>query len=162
MTATPFVSRFMVLALFSWLSILIHPAAGHADAVEGPPDNCPAGSDPATSHAGPHCRPRPSCMTDLTCDTGQACEEVRLCVVSVPCGGRGFPDSGPCFEPHVMGRCAADGSCAVGTCLIQNACIAPGSASGGCACGVMQRSRPVLPLLMVGALGLALGYRRRR
>lgn len=111
------------------------PDAARADAVFPPPDTCPPGSVPSTSHAGPHCRPAAECVLSSMCGAGEACEAVGLCIEDVPCGGRLPPgDAGVCTEPHVVGTCSPSGACSVGSCELRNVCVQPSSARSGCAC----------------------------
>lgn len=142
---------------FVALLVLGGLSSARADVVGPPPASCPVGSTPSSSHSGPHCDPEPACTMDLMCGGGDACEEVRLCVVQVACGGRLPPDAGPCFEDHVVGVCSSSGACGEGTCRIQNACIVPGSARGGCACNVPSARassgwRSLVGLLLLGTL----------
>jgi hypothetical protein len=162
MNARAWVLSVSIVAIASSFSM-----AARADAVEPPPDNCPAGSNPGSSHSGPLCSPRPVCLNDLMCESGDACEPVRLCVVQRACGGLRPPDAGPCFIDHAVGVCGADGSCSEGSCLIRDACVVPGSTSGGCSCSLASlstasRGSSGLALLTTLSLfGLVLGRRMR-
>jgi MYXO-CTERM domain-containing protein len=101
-------------------------------------------------------------MSDLMCESGDACEPVRLCVVERACGGLRPPDAGPCFIDHAVGVCGGDGTCSEGSCLIRDACVVPGSSSGGCSCSIASRGPSGLWLLTTLSLfGLVLGRRMR-
>lgn len=148
------------LAVLSIASLSPHGA--RADVVDPPPENCPAGTNPGSSHSGPICSPRPACMSDVMCGGGEACEEVRLCVVQRPCGGLLPPDAGPCFIDHAVGFCGADGSCGEGTCVIRDVCAAPGSTSGGgCGCSVTRGPSAIAIAAAFALLSLVLGRRMR-
>lgn len=75
------------------------PPSAYADAVPPPPDKCPRGQIPITSHAGPQCvLPPPkdcppgwraeirgvcrleSCQKDEDCGSGRKCTEADLCL----------------------------------------------------------------------------------
>ena len=57
-----------------------------ADAVGPPPADCPAGSFGDSCHGGPFCRPS-TCESDAACAGGEICQEVKVCVGGVQCGG---------------------------------------------------------------------------
>ncbi len=85
--------------------VTIGPATGaRADAVEGPPRNCPAGSLGDACHGGQYCYPV-TCAGDGECSGGGTCQEVMICVGTIECGGGldGGSDpvathEGPCKE----------------------------------------------------------------
>jgi MYXO-CTERM domain-containing protein len=152
----------LVLAIV--LSSALGSGAARADAVEGPPDACPAGSTPGTAHSGPHCRAAATCATDAECTGGATCEDVSQCIEIRQCGGLAPPDAAPCTLSHVSGLCGDGAACTTGACEVRRVCVAPGidttPGGGGCSCRVGARPAPagVLTLLVV----VGLGGRRRR
>lgn len=94
-----------------------------ADEVPPPPADCPYGTQPDASHAGPHCALATPCTSD-SCPGGMACMSSDYCVLDVPCGGlhgRGEP---PCTEAHVTGVCGAAGACSGGAhCVHHPVCL---------------------------------------
>lgn len=70
--------RWKLLTAALWLA----PAAAAADAIPGPPTDCPPGSEGRTSHAGTYCAAT-SCATDVDCEGGRVCREAPLCVREV-------------------------------------------------------------------------------
>lgn len=114
----------MVLRVFMVLGVFSAAPSARADVVSMPPTDCPAGTLPATSHAGPHCSFAPPCSA-ADCGAGTTCTEVGFCVRDVPCGGLRAPDDRPCTEQHVGAACGALGHCADGeTCVRHAACTA--------------------------------------
>lgn len=111
-----------VLAALSMLA----PAFVRADAVEPPPDACPPGSDPQSSHSGPLCALRPDCTDDASCGAGSHCVDVRQCVDTRGCGG-GW--TGPdCTVQHVMDVCDDTRPCGgSATCTARRVCVAEGA-----------------------------------
>lgn len=83
----PHAAPFLGGALALLHAALAHPA--HADVVQSPPDDCPAGSVGVTSHAGQWCAARP-CTSDAECapppydrtSPRRICRELSLCVRS--------------------------------------------------------------------------------
>jgi MYXO-CTERM domain-containing protein len=107
-----------------------------ADVVGPPEENCPPGSMGATSHAGPYCAPD-LCTADTDpdrCTAAQHCEDRRLCVKAMPCGGMQAPDSAPCTFSSVTATCFSNNSCAQGTCQTLSVCVS-NAASGGSSAG---------------------------
>lgn len=138
-------------------------ATVHADVVDPPPMSCPAGSTPSTGHSGPYCAPR-SCVTGGVCPGGGTCTAVRQCIETRACGGQTFPDAAPCTIENLVGPCSADGSCAVGVCMLRGACPSTTGSTSGCGCRVGSHA-PTGGLATSLALALALGLavtRRRR
>lgn len=87
------------IALLLLGSVWLLPMSVSADAVPPPPDSCPRGQIPITSHAGPQCvLPPPkdcppgwraeirgvcrleSCTKDADCGAGHQCREADLCL----------------------------------------------------------------------------------
>ncbi|MFK7988454.1 MAG: hypothetical protein AB8I08_20700 [Sandaracinaceae bacterium] len=88
--------------LFGALCLLLLPRAANADAVMPPPDHCPPGLMPRTSHQGPRCEPT-GCGAEQACPDGSACRDVGLCQRQQP-AFRGT-------YTVVQGLCDADGTC---------------------------------------------------
>jgi hypothetical protein len=88
---------------------------------------------------------------------------VSQCVERRACGGWQPPDAGTCFVEHVVGPCAADGTCSTGTCRQRSVCATAAELSpGGCGCratGVPVRASGALVLAL---LGVCLAVRRSR
>lgn len=112
----------MKRALFSlslaFVTVIAAPAA--ADVVSAPPVSCPAGSDPATCHGGPHCNPL-LCGATADCGAGQVCKDVAYCVKTINCGGLLPPDA----DPSMYEKEAVDGVCT-------------GACSGGAPCKTLK------------------------
>lgn len=98
-------------------------APARADAVEPPPASCPRGTTPASSHAGPICRPRAECRDDAACGAGERCTPLSLCIEVRDCGGL-RPAGDVCTLEHVVGECRSDGACAFGPCVARSLCVA--------------------------------------
>ncbi len=101
-----------VLATMLWIS------AARADVIRPPPEQCPDGSRPTSTHAGPHCTPR-DCENGEPCDEGLECQRVPLCVVE----RRFVSRAGPSSTRVIEGACP-DGSCAAGECQQMPVCVA--------------------------------------
>lgn len=129
------------MARHGWipLALLALTSVARADVVMPPMARCPAGTTPATSHAGPHCGLAPPCEA-ASCAAGERCAPVRLCVTSVHCGGWSVGDPN-CAEQHVT-----DAEPCEGEWIEHPACIADAApepeptppttsppAAGGCA-----------------------------
>ena len=96
---------------------LAGPAA--ADVVGPPPDRCPNGSIPDSSHAGPTCWPS-VCSTSSDCSGGEICVERALCVEPV----NGFSHGGQFTLDHAVTSCDDDGICPPGaTCATDYRCM---------------------------------------
>lgn len=117
---------------------LLVSAPTHADVVMGPPDDCPSGARGVTSHYGPRCVPD-ECADDAECapmdrfavrPAGRVCRPAAFCVHERTVTTRmGTTSSIFDFE----GPCAADGTCARGTCQRRRFCVDGGSAENGAA-----------------------------
>ncbi|MFO0680963.1 MAG: MYXO-CTERM sorting domain-containing protein [Sandaracinus sp.] len=150
------------------------PASAHADAVDLPTVQCPAGSraQPAHSPREGICAPE-TCTTDADCSAG-TCEEMPLCVVPIQCGrgwdGGPFPDGGfppPCSFDTTPAACGADGSCTSGSCQTRRVCVTPTAVEpvmrSGCGCHVGAASGEAGAwLLALGTLGILAARRARR
>ncbi len=99
-----------------------------ADAVEGPPDNCPSGAIGTSSHYGPMCTPD-LCNDDAECQAqgmfprppGRVCRPSQFCVLERTI-------SHPRGDTHLVqfeGPCGADGTCAIGQCRAAKYCVDP-------------------------------------
>ena len=96
---------------------LAGPAA--ADVVGPPPDRCPNGSIPDSSHAGPTCWPS-VCSTSSDCSGGEICVERALCVEPV----NGFSHGGQFTLDHAVTSCDGSGVCPPGaTCQSERRCM---------------------------------------
>lgn len=151
--------RTLLLAVLGLAGLLAPPDA-RADAVPGPPSDCPAGTQPATCHGGPHCLPT-LCKTDADCGDLGPCRTQRMCVDTISCGGLRPSDAPPppTFEV-IRGECSD--SC--GRCEEIRYCGAkPTSVRNlfGCAAGEGDTSLG-LGLALAGALALVLRGRRAR
>ena len=153
--------RFLLAVLATATPVLgvAHSARGDvvpADYEAPPPPNCPAGSVPRTSHHGDAaCVPAPT-----TCADGQRCPDDIVCTPTRFClAERHF---GRARLDVIVGQCAADGSCAEGTCNIARRCAEPRArrATNGAGCDVAGAPREhgsgFSVLLCVVLLGAAL------
>lgn len=157
------------------LSALAFVTPARADVVGPPPAECPAGTEGASCHGGPYCRPV-GCAGGVECASGETCREVPFCVATILCAGLLPPDAdlADYERSNVVGSCANGGTCAQdATCKTLQVCV-PVSAStvsasssgseGGCGC----RLAPATPLdaslgaLAFGALGAVSLLRRRQ
>lgn len=97
-----------------------------ADAVEAPPTSCPRGSEPMSSHGGPHCAPT-VCVSTSACspaETQRACTSAGLCVET----RTGYAMGGPFDFDAATSECATQVDCAPGsTCIVADRCVGPGS-----------------------------------
>jgi hypothetical protein len=97
-------------------------AGARADAIRPAPTDCPTGTLPRSSHAGPHCELAPPCA-EGECGDDMACIEVGVCIREVECGGLRPPSAPPCSERHTAGQCDATGACPDGaTCVRHPMC----------------------------------------
>ena len=114
----------------SLLVTVLHRDA-RADAVGPPPADCPAGSFGDSCHGGPFCRPS-TCESDAACAGGETCQEVKVCVGGVQCGG-GIETLDDPPIPTFVGLCKDDGTCdGEATCQPLKQCVgAPDPTSGG-------------------------------
>ena len=128
-----------------------------ADAIPGPPENCPAGSRGTSSHCGEDCVPLP-CSSDSDCKDKTICRKTRLCIRQAKCAvssGRGAGD-----EPQKMisyeavhGKCPAGDKCAQGACVEAKRCVHRFWSCQGCQLAGPNGAWPVflaLALLLVG------------
>jgi hypothetical protein len=110
-----------------FLTLFLSPVA-LADVVMDPPEDCPAGSEGTSSHAGEWCEEQ-TCDADdadASCPEGTECLSTSVCldVYEDECGGL-QPDTGePCtFEVReVLGSCETDDDCERGTCVTADRC----------------------------------------
>ncbi len=111
-------SRTGLLAVWLILAAaMAWPAA--ADVVGPPPDHCPNGSIPDSSHAGPTCWPS-VCSSNSDCDSGEVCVERALCVEPV----HGFSHGGGFTLDHAVTSCDGSGVCPPGaTCQSDRRCM---------------------------------------
>lgn len=157
--------RFRVLAVAATTTLLLGVAASaRGDAVPAdyeapPPPECPAGSVVRTQHHGAaECVPSPT-----TCRQGQRCPSDLVCTPTRFCLAERY--LGRARVEVIVGQCAADGSCAEGTCNIERRCAAPTrSATKSAGCDVAAAPRKsgfgLAVLLSVVLLGFALRHRR--
>jgi MYXO-CTERM domain-containing protein len=161
-------------------ALLAAPRPVFADVVSPPPTSCPDGSEPATCHGGPHCRPR-LCSTSAECGGG-VCQDVSYCVKTISCAGKIPPDADPSqFNQDAVEK-VCTGSCTGGApCKSLKVCVSPGSSSassgggagagggdgnpvsfGGCGCRAAGDSagEALVAAALAAALGIAV--RRRR
>lgn len=113
------------LLMFTLIGGAAFALPAHADDIAPPPADCPYGTRPESSHAGPHCALLPSCEAE-GCPAGMACLPTRFCVRDVPCGGLRMAREGapPCTERHVLGTCEGDVACTGGaTCEPHPICL---------------------------------------
>jgi hypothetical protein len=135
------------------LALLATTSIAQADAISGPPDECPYGGEPWGSHSGPICSPAEAC-TDGSCGGVRSCEAIAYCVVEGGCGGDRPPED-TCVQRSIVGLCGSGDVCPTGSvCFHTRACVTPGS--GGCS---VSRGGGLAPLLL--AL-IALGALSRR
>lgn len=112
-------SRFWMgmLWAFCWMS-----APAFADVVMPPPSQCPEGSKPTTSHAGPTCEPT-TCKKDKDCKSGQRCVSWPLCVEK----RRGYSHGFPFTVMHATAVCPKN-TCAKGSCQKAMRCVSASKA----------------------------------
>src|SRR4051812_34037869 len=72
------------ISLLSGLVAALLAATARADVVGPPPDHCPPGSEPSSSHQGPFCLPKP-CTSDADCGSARSpkpffCRASSLCI----------------------------------------------------------------------------------
>ena len=160
----------VLIALLSFVLLSV-PAIARADAVEPPPENCPAGTHPTSGHCGPHCV-ADTCSNDSECDEGKSCVERSLCVYQYqgPCGDYNPPDAGTTTHDAVGAACQNGGACGKGQCQTLNVCSAPTppadpiTIDSGCGCelvGAASDSGQGL-LFFAAFLGIGLAARSRR
>jgi hypothetical protein len=139
------------------------PGVALADAIDLPPDDCPAGSVGQSSHAGTWCEAQ-TCAPGATCEEG-TCQPHGLCVLTEtrPCGGRPAPGYENCtFVAHeALGPCDSQDDCARGTCEVVDRCVKSSSFGASCGCTQLPTNRLAFGL-GVGALLALVGGRRWR
>lgn len=124
--------------------IMLAATMARADVVPEPPDDCPAGTTPTTSHSGAKClEPAPTncpsgwrgevggacvldfCTSDAECRDGRRCVAQSICHVERICHPREFCDS-PVFEPRWV--CGGALSCrSPAECRPGKLCLAAGT-----------------------------------
>jgi len=145
-----------------------HPVTGH-EGTGCAPDHCPLGSEGGICAGGRGCCKVPLCTRGIdTCNPGQACTEVRLCVTPGKFPSRRWSGR---FSQEATGYCGESTGCPAGsTCEIVATCITsstgaislPGRRTAACSCDLSAGdSLSSLPFF-AGACALALGARRRR
>ncbi|MDI1477416.1 hypothetical protein [Polyangium sp. y55x31] len=156
------------IAVFG-LSALAYVTPARADVVGPPPDECPAGTEGASCHGGPYCRPI-ECTSDAECGRGETCKDTPLCVSTINCAGLLPPDASPTDydRAKIEGSCPNGNECAAdATCKTQKVCVPAASSSSadsdaGCGCRLAPSASFEASL---GALALGLGvaaFARRR
>lgn len=135
-------SKPLALVVFSVSSTLfaLGTASARADAIDFPPDDCPRGSVPQASHAGPYCQPA-VCASNSDCsgDPWARCAELGVCIES----RTGYSRSGPFTIDAVVAGCDSERDCPAGSrCEIAPRCAGPGQTVwativGGAAAGVL-------------------------
>jgi uncharacterized protein (TIGR03382 family) len=149
------------------LIALLLPAVALADAVPGPPENCPRGATGTTSHEGTWCAPT-TCASDTDCWEGRCTQDIGLCVTSqqIPCGGRGGWDPNCKVTQSIAHRtCRSDKDCATGTCEVASRCAMAWNPLRGrdVGCGGCSAAEAGLGgLLTLGGMLLGLLLRRRQ
>ncbi|MFO0710241.1 MAG: hypothetical protein U0353_10400 [Sandaracinus sp.] len=156
------------LLIASSLALTAWPSLARADAIPPPPEECPLGTTPHSSHAGPSCvatlcGQSASPTTPIACPEGTHCAQAQL----------RYPPS--TFDPRRPGfpvLAAVEGRCACPTphCVEAEACVPDGlevercatapeatdsagrASQGGCASCAAAR----LPLSSTGTLTLTL------
>jgi len=157
-----------VLAAMLSLVMLFGSATARADAVEPPPENCPAGTYPTSGHCGPHCI-ADTCSQDSVCDEGGSCVERSLCVFQFqgPCGNH-LPDAATTVHDAVAAACGSGGTCSKGKCQTLDVCAVPEpppspiTIDSGCGCELVGHTggSGQIWLLVAAFVGLAIGSRR--
>ncbi len=110
------------------LMFALSSSVAFADAIEGPPENCPSGALGTSSHYGPMCSPD-LCNDDAECQAqgmfprppGRVCRPSQFCVLERTI-------SHPRGDTHLTqfeGPCGADGTCAIGQCRAAKYCVDP-------------------------------------
>jgi len=119
--------------LVSWvvvgfvLGLSLLPGSARADAIMGPPERCPPGAVPASSHAGSYCDPS-ICTSNGDCESGHVCTKQPLCVEPMT----GYHGGGPLTVDNALTTCAGDGTCPPSTtCITEMRCVSRASSSGG-------------------------------
>ena len=134
--------------------LLLIGSYAHADVVPAPPSSCPAGSEPATSHGGPYCRPVP--CVDGKCSDG-SCRTEQLCIADKLSYSRG----GERTLQDAVGPCV-NGACKRGTCRTMSVCVSREGLLSRCSCELGPRAQGAGPALAALLLALAVWLRRCR
>jgi hypothetical protein len=149
-----------------WLILVLATASpAAADVVGPPPDNCPNGSYPDSSHAGPTCWPT-VCTSNNECTSGEVCVERALCIEPVQGWGRG----GQFTLDHAVTSCDGSGVCPPGaSCMTNHRCMPRVAtltqgvpASSFAIAGVVVGLVLFVLLVLVVILGAVLLKRRKR
>ncbi len=173
-----FARLFGFVRLFGAVPVLVVVLAltagrARADAVPGPPAQCPAQSTPSTSHCGQYCSPPPRCQSDDGCGSGRRCVTHRYCLQTLTCAAMGQDGVVEWTQESVTDACS-DSTC---NCPEYSLCVEESSepspdtpsaggasgqdvktrgvdAGGGCgfAAGAESQSRSILSLLVIFAL----------
>ncbi|MDI1446493.1 hypothetical protein [Polyangium sp. 6x1] len=178
-------------AILSLVAALALPSWARADAVPPPPTSCPSETHGITGHAGTGCAPdtcplgsepavcdagaRPCCIMKAcrdarSCQPGEGCVEVRMCVAPGVISMRGH-QIGEWRE--AVSYVNEDKGCAPGstqeivaTCMTKttSAVSAPGRRRGAaCSCDLgASGDAPALPLAAGGMVCLGAWARRRK
>lgn len=86
------------------------------------PIECRPGSSYRRSHGGPWCEPT-TCAASGECAAGSECRPYAVCVEKRELRSQhGSGGSDTFWVEHVLGPCAANASCAVGTCVEAQRC----------------------------------------
>ena len=95
------------------------PSSASADAIMPPPEHCPEGSNPSSSHAGAYCAVPYPCR-DTGCSPGDECRTVHVCVQP----RSGYSNGGPFTVDEVVASCSAGSTCADGSpCQERTGCV---------------------------------------
>ncbi len=159
----------VLVALLSF-ALLCSPAIAWADVVGPPPEDCPAGTRPMSSHCGPHCI-ADTCSNDSECNDGESCVERSLCIYQYqgPCGNHP-PDAATTTHDAVAAACPNGNACDKGTCETLDVCSAPIppadpiTIDSGCGCelvGAASDSGQGL-LFFAAFIGIGIAARSRR
>ena len=164
---------FAVSFAVSLSAFLAHPTSALADVVGPPATGCLEGTEGATCHGGPFCRPL-DCKTDADCGNGLVCKDKPQCIGSIICAGLLPPDANPndYAQPSSDGACPNGDECvAPAACETRKVCVSdvappPPSTNteAGCSCrfGSLSGQTPVALGLVVGASAIALSRLRQR
>jgi hypothetical protein len=95
-----------------------------ADDIEGPPEECPPGTQGDSDHAGPYCTPV-RCASSSECAAGFECAEISLCARNARVSG-GI-DGTSWDRVEVYGTCGGGAACSDGECTAIRACVPPGT-----------------------------------
>lgn len=149
------------------------PAVVRADAIMGPPEDCPRGSRGESSHTDTICAPS-TCVVDADCDSGTGTDalvctaDVGLCIESRTRMPGGLMPLGvevtPVTYDVASTGCTTDADCTAGThCVVASRCAQRTATEFvrhtlGCSA---HRGRVDVAAILTGLL-FAFGLRRRR